>query len=107
MKDWSFAAGSCSVVAGNMGSLVAVPLQSALGDSMSSLVAALVHSAVVGRTSSLVAGLVHSAAGGRMGSVVAAPVHSVGESMGSLDDVVRFSEFSADGQQTKCPRRSC
>ena len=64
---------------------------SVVGDGMSSPVVALVHSAV----------------GGRMGSVVAAPIHSVGEGMGSLvDEVVRFSEFSADSKQRQCTRRS-
>ena len=76
MKDWSSAAGSCSVVEDDMGSVVAVPL--------------------------------HSAVGCRMGSVAAAPVDSVGEGiLGSLvDDVVRFSEISADSKLRQCTRRS-
>ena len=75
---------------------------------MGSLAAALLHSAVEGSVSSLVVGLLHSAVGGSMGSAVAVPVHSVvGASTGSLaDHVVRFSEFSADGKQTKCTQRS-
>ena len=44
MKDWSFAAGSCSVA----------------GDGMRSLVVALVHSAVGGRMGSVVAAPIHS-----------------------------------------------
>ena len=76
MKDWSFAAGMCSVV----------------GNGMSCLVVALVHSAV----------------GGSMGSVVAAPIHSVRERIVSLvDEMVRFSEFSADSNKLRqCTRRS-
>ena len=44
MKDWSFAAGSCSVA----------------GDGMRSLVVALVHSAVGGRMASVVAAPIHA-----------------------------------------------
>ena len=52
-KDWSFAAGSCSVA----------------GDGMRSLVVALVHSAVGGRMASVVAAPVHSV-GESIGSLV-------------------------------------
>ena len=42
-----------------------------------------------------------------MGSVVAAPIHSVGERIGRLvEEMVRFSEFSADSKRRQCTRRS-
>ena len=44
MKDWSFAAGSCSVVGNGVRSLVVALVHSAVGGSMASVVAVPVHS---------------------------------------------------------------
>ena len=76
MKDWSFAAGMCSVV----------------GDGMRSLVVALVHSAVGGRMASVVAAPIHS---------VRESIGSLVEEM-----VRGYFEFSADSKQRQCTRRS-
>ena len=77
-------------------------IHSAVGGRSSSLVAAMIHSAVGGRSSSLVAVMIHSAVGGRLSCLVAAAlVHlvAVASKNNFADDLVCFSEFSADTKQ--------